>query len=66
MIMFDVIKQLNVSSFCNILYHVARETATLEEFQKKLEKEVTEEWLQRVNATASLYGDQPLSFVGKQ
>lgn len=66
MIMFDVIKQLNISSFCNILYHAARKTDTLEEFQQKLEKEVTEEWLQHVNATARLYGDQPLSFVGKQ
>lgn len=45
MLMFDVIKQLNISSFCNILYHNARKTDTLEEFQQKLEKEVTEEWL---------------------
>lgn len=66
MIMLDVIKQLNVDSFCNIIYHVARETATADEFKKKLEREVTEEWLQHVNAAARLYGDQPLSFVGKQ
>ena len=66
MIMLDVIKQLNLNSFCNIMYHAARETDTEEAFKKKLEKEVTEEWLQHVNATAKLYGDQLLSFVGKQ
>lgn len=65
MIMLDVIKQLCLNSFCSIIYHAARKTDTEEEFKKKLEKEVTEEWLQHVNTTARLYGDQPLSFSGK-
>lgn len=66
MIMLDVVQQLNIDVFCPLIYNVVKRVDTEEEFRKIMEKEETEEGLQRINNAAQYDGFQPLSFVGRQ
>lgn len=64
--MFDMVKQLELDVFCDLLYGTAKGFDTQEEFKAALQSEVTEKELQRINSAALRDGYQPLSFSFKQ
>ncbi len=60
MTVFDVVKQLELNVFCDLMYGTARIFDTREEFKEALCSGVTEKELQKINAAALCDGYQPI------
>lgn len=56
MLMFDVIKQLELDVFCDVMYGVVNNIDTKEELKEDLQTEITEEELQQINDAAMFEG----------
>lgn len=61
---FDVVKQLELDNFCDLMFGTARGFDTQEEFKAALQVEITEKALQQINEAALREGHHPLSFSG--
>lgn len=66
MILFEVIRQLELDAFCDLMYGIEKDFETREDFKEALEAEVSEKELQRINAATLKEGHHPLSFSFKQ
>ena len=66
MILFEIIKQLELDVFCDLLHGITKDFETKEAFKKALETEISKKELQRINAAALKEGHHPLSFSFKQ
>lgn len=63
---FDVVKQLELDNFCDLMFGVVQDIGTQEGLKDALQTEITEEELQRINGAALKEGHHPLSFSLKQ
>lgn len=61
---FDVVKQLELDVFCDVMFELAKDFAIQDEFKEALQTEITEKELQRMNEAALREGHHPLSFSG--
>ena len=61
---FDVVKQLKLNDFCNLMYGIVHDVKTQDELKEKMQEEIPEEVLQRINEAALQIGYQPPSFSG--
>ena len=62
---FDVVKQLKLDNFCDLMFGTARGFDTQEEFKAALQREITEKMLQQINKAALREGHHPLSFCNR-
>lgn len=62
--MFDVVKQLELDVFCDVMFGAVKDFNTQDELKAALQEEISEEVLQRINEAALREGYQPLSFSG--
>ncbi len=63
-IVFDVVKQLELDNFCDLMYGAVNDIGTQEGFKEAMQTEITETNLQRINDAARREGHHPLSFSG--
>ena len=61
---FEVVRQLELDVFCDLMYGTVKDTDTQDEFKEVLQAEISEEALQRINEAALREGHHPLSFSG--
>ena len=66
MTVFDAVKQLELDVFCDVMYGAAKDAKTQDELREKMQAEIPEIALQRINEAALREGYQPLSFSGGQ
>lgn len=63
MTIFDVVKQLELDSFCDLMYGAVNAFGTQEGLKEAMQAEITEAELQRINAAALLEGQPSISFL---
>ncbi len=64
MTVFDVVKQLELDVFCEVIFGMVETDGTQARFKETLQTEYTEEALQQLNEAALREGHHPLSFSG--
>lgn len=64
MTVFDVVKQLELDNFCDLIYGAVNDIGTQDGLKEALQTEITEAELQRINTAALREGHHPLSFSG--
>lgn len=62
--MFDVVKQLELNNFCDVMYGVVKDISSQDELKEALQTEISEKALQQINEAALREGYQPVSFSG--
>lgn len=60
---YDVVKQLELDNFCDLMYGAVNDIGTQEELKEALQTEITEDELQQINDAARREGHHPLSFI---
>lgn len=64
MIVFDVVKQLELDVFCDLMYGIVKDSNTQDELKEVLQTEISEKALQQLNEAACRESHHPLSFSG--
>lgn len=64
MTVFDVAKQLELDVFCEVIFGLANNGSTEEEFKEALQTDYSKEALQQLNEAALRQGHHPISFSG--
>lgn len=64
MTIFDVVRQLELDVFCDVMHEIAKDFNTQAELKEALQTEISEKELQRINEASLREGYQPLSFSG--
>lgn len=64
MTVFDVVKQLELDVFCDVMFGTVKDSKTQANLKAVLQEEMPEEALQRINEAALREGYQPISFSG--
>lgn len=62
--MFDVVKQLELDNFCDVMYGVVKDICSQDELKEALQTEISGKALQQINEAALREGHQPISFSG--
>lgn len=61
---FDVVKQLELDNFCDLMFGAVKDIGSQEGLKEALQAEITEKALQQINEAALREGHHPLSFSG--
>lgn len=64
MTVFEVVRQLELDVFCDLMYGTVKDIETQDEFKEALQTEISEKALQQINEAALREGYHPLSFSG--
>lgn len=61
---FDVVKQLELDNFCDLMFGAVKDIGTQEGLKEALQTDITEEELHQINVAALRERHHPLSFSG--